>query len=518
MITCASNADYSVILIDAHIGMLQQTRRHSYICHLLGIRELVLVINKMDLVDFSQEIFERIVLDYQSFSCKIGIESFSAIPVSGLKGDNITEKSNNTPWYRGPALLSFLENIDIGYKQTQIDPFRMPIQWVNRPNSKFRGYAGRITTGKINLGDSIRIQPSGQQSAVKRIVNYSGDLDHAISGQSVTLVFEDDVDCSRGSIVSISDSPLEVSDQFEATLVWMDKSSLIPGRSYYLKIASQTISATVSEPKYKINVNTFEKMAAKTLNLNSIGVANVTTDRAIPFSTYKEDRNLGSFILIDKISNSTACAGLINFGLRRAQNIHWQTTDITRENRSNQKNQKPKIIWMTGISGAGKSTIANAVEKKLVTLNKHTFLLDGDNIRHGLNKDLGFTDSDRIENIRRVGEVARLMADAGLIVITAFISPFQSEREMVRKMMKKNEFIEVFIKVPLAEAEKRDVKGLYAKARAGTLKNFTGVDSPYEVPENPEIIIDTTKVTANKAADFIVNYITSELNPGPNDN
>ena len=507
MVTGASTADLAVILIDARKGILTQTRRHSYLCHLIGIKNIVLAVNKMDLVHYAEETFDQIVEDYKRFATEIGIGKFAALPISGFKGDNITALSANTPWYQGSTLMQHLETINLEQAHDDQDAFRMPVQWVNRPNLDFRGFCGKIASGQVHPGDEIRILPSGKTSYVDRIVTQDGDLDVAQKDQSVTLTLCDEVDCSRGQIITAAKEPLEVSDQFETTLIWMEEEALTPGRAYYLKIGAQTVSATVAEPKYQINVNTLDHSAAKTLDLNSVGVANITTDRAIPFAPYSENRELGGFILIDKITNATVAAGLINFALRRAQNIHWQATDINRDHHANLKNQKPMVLWLTGLSGSGKSTIANAIEKKLAQMNRHTFLLDGDNVRHGLNKDLGFTEADRIENIRRVGEVARLMTDAGLIVITAFISPFRAEREMVRQMMQPFEFIEVFIDTPLHIAEQRDVKGLYAKARAGELKNFTGIDSPYEAPENPEIIIDTTQMDVEPAADKIVKLL-----------
>ena len=504
MVTGASTADLAVILIDARKGVLTQTRRHSYLANLIGIKNIVLAVNKMDLVDYDQGTFDSIVQDYTSFAQEIGITDFVAIPISGFKGDNITGPSENTTWYSGPSLMNHLETVELNQNADQEQSFRMPVQWVNRPNLDFRGFAGKIAAGVVKPGDEVRILPSGKTSHVDRIVTFDGDKDAAFAGESVTLTLKDEVDCSRGQIIADSKAPLEVADQFESTIVWMDEEEMIPGRAYVLKMGAQTVSATVSQPKYQVNVNTLEQTAAKTLDLNAIGIANITTDRSIPFAPYTENRELGGFILVDKMTNATVAAGMINFALRRAQNIHWQATDIGRESHSAMKNQKPAVLWMTGLSGSGKSTIANIVEKKLARMNRHTFLLDGDNVRHGLNKDLGFTDADRVENIRRVGEVAKLMTDAGLIVITAFISPFRSERDMVRSMMQPGEFVEVFVDTPLAEAEKRDVKGLYAKARAGELKNFTGIDSPYEAPDAPEIRIDTTAMTPDEAANLII--------------
>ena len=507
MVTGASTAELAVILIDARKGILTQTRRHSYLVHLLGIKNIVLAVNKMDLVGYDQATYDQIVADYTEFAASIGITDFTAIPISGFKGDNITGPSDNTPWYDGVSLMTHLETVELDQSADQTADFRMPVQWVNRPNLDFRGFSGKIVSGQVTTGDDVRILPSGKTTQVDRIVTMDGDLQRAVAGQSVTLTLRHEVDCSRGQIITTANSPLEVADQFEATVIWMDDVAMIAGRAYYLKIGTQTVSATVAQPKYQVNVNTLEQTAVKTLDLNAIGVATVTTDRAIPFAAYADNRDLGGFILIDKMTNATVGAGLIHFALRRAQNIHWQDTDITRDHYANLKNQTPAVVWMTGLSGSGKSTIANAVERKLARMNRHTFLLDGDNVRHGLNKDLGFTDSDRIENIRRVGEVAKLMTDAGLIVITAFISPFRSERDLVRNMVADGEFIEVFIDTPLSVAEQRDVKGLYAKARSGQLKNFTGIDSPYEPPQSPDIHIDTTKLTVEAAADLIVSKI-----------
>ncbi|WP_411269234.1 sulfate adenylyltransferase subunit CysN [Sphingobium sp. SCG-1] len=504
MVTGASTADLAVILIDARKGVLTQTKRHSFLAHLIGIRNIVLAVNKMDLVDYDQATYEAILADYTSFAQSIGISAFTAMPISGFKGDNITTPSPNMPWYTGPALMQHLESVEVDVTSDAQKPFRMAVQWVNRPNLDFRGFSGLIASGSIRPGDAVRVLPSGKTSTVKNIVTFGGNLDQAVAGQSVTLTFADEIDCSRGDVIAAADSPPQVADQFEATIVWMDEAEMLPGRPYWLKIGTQMVTATIQQPKYQVNVNTMEHLAAKTLELNAIGVANLSTDRAIPFEPYADNRDLGGFILIDKMSNATVAAGMIHFSLRRADNVHWQATDVTREHHAALKNQKPAVLWLTGLSGAGKSTIANLVEKKLARMNRHTFLLDGDNVRHGLNKDLGFTDAGRVENIRRVGEVAKLMTDAGLIVITAFISPFRAEREMVRQMMQPGEFIEVHIDTSLAEAEKRDVKGLYKKAREGSLKNFTGIDSPYEAPEDPEIRIDTSAMTAEQAADAIV--------------
>lgn len=510
MVTGASTADLAVILIDARKGVLVQTRRHSYLCHLIGIKNIVLAVNKMDLVDYDQAVFDGIVKDYAEFARSIGIDSFTAMPISGFKGDNITTASANTPWYKGPTLVEHLETVEVLSSVDADKPFRLPVQWVNRPNLDFRGFSGLIATGSVKPGDKIRVLPSGKTSAITRVVTYDGDLDEAVAGQSVTVCFEDEIDCSRGSVISVADNPPQTADQFESTIVWLADEALIPGRAYWLKLGTQQVSATVAEPKYTVNVNTMEHMAAKTLDLNAIGVAELTTDKQVVFEPYADNRTLGGFILIDKMTNATVAAGMLNFSLRRSQNVHWQAVDIDRKQHAGLKNQKPAVLWFTGLSGSGKSTIANMVEKKLHRMNRHTFLLDGDNVRHGLNKDLGFTEADRIENIRRVGEVSKLMTDAGLIVITAFISPFQADREMVRAMLPEGEFIEVFIDTPLKVAEARDVKGLYKKARSGELKNFTGIDSPYEAPRNPEVRIDTTVISPEEAAELIVNTLLGD--------
>ena len=504
MVTGASTADLAVILIDARKGVLTQTRRHSYLAHLIGIRNIVLAVNKMDLVDYSQQIFDDIVADYTAFARGIGIESFTPMPISGFKGDNITANSPNMPWYTGKPLIEHLETVEVDVTADQDKPFRMAVQWVNRPNLDFRGFSGQIATGRVMPGDSVRVLPSGKTSTVSRIVTLDGNLDQVVAGQSVTLCFADEIDCSRGDVIAIADTPPEAADQFEATLVWMSDEALHVGRAYWMKLGTQMVSVTVQTPKYVVNVNTMEHLAAKTLELNAIGIAELSTDKPVVFEAYAQNRALGGFILIDKLTNNTVAAGMLHFSLRRAQNVHWQALDISREAHAGLKNQKPAVLWFTGLSGSGKSTIANLVEKKLHRMNRHTFLLDGDNVRHGLNKDLGFTEADRIENIRRVGEVAKLMADAGLIVITAFISPFRAEREMVRAMIPDGEFFEIFIDTPLSEAEKRDVKGLYKKARAGDLKNFTGIDSPYEAPDSAEVRIDTTQMDPEVAADAIV--------------
>ncbi len=507
MVTAASNADLAVILIDARQGVLTQTRRHSYLVYLLGIRRVVLAINKMDLVDYAQPRFDAIVADYREFATSIGIGEFAAIPISGLRGDNIATRSEHMPWYEGATLLAHLETVPVGDERVTSRGFRMPVQWVNRPSHDFRGFCGQIVSGVVKPGDAIRVLPSGRTSRIKSIVTFDGELLQAATGQSITLTFADEVDCSRGDVVAGAESPPEVADQFEATLVWMDDAEMLPGRPYRFKLGTATATATITKPKYEIDVNTIAHVAADTLALNAIGVCNISLDRPIPFEAYADNPDLGGFILIDRITNRTVAAGMIHFALRRSHNIHWQSIDISRDSHSAQKNQKPALLWFTGLSGSGKSTIANLVERKLFALGKHSFLLDGDNIRHGLNRDLGFTDADRVENIRRVGEVAKLMTSAGLIVLTAFISPFRSERQMVRQLLPEGDFIEIFIDTPLAVAESRDVKGLYKKARAGQLKNFTGIDSPYEAPQHPDIHIDTTQVSAEEAADRIVAFV-----------
>jgi bifunctional enzyme CysN/CysC len=506
MVTGASTADAAVILIDARRGVLTQTRRHSYLVSLLGIRHVVLAVNKMDLVGWSQETFETILADYRAFAAQIGITDFTAIPVSALRGDNITAPSEAAPWYKGPALLPHLEVLPVG-DLLRDKPFRMPVQWVNRPNLDFRGFSGFISSGVVKPGDKVKALPSGRESQVARIVTLGGDLPEAVAGQSVTLTLTDEIDVSRGDVLAASGEPPQVADQFEATLVWFDDEAMLPGRPYLMKLGARTVSASVAEPKYKVNVNTLEKLAAKRLELNEIGVCNLSLDVPIAFDPYAENHDLGGFILIDRLTNRTVGAGMLHFALRRSQNVHWQALDVDRAARARQKGQTGKVVWLTGLSGSGKSTIANLVEKRLLANGRHTYLLDGDNVRHGLNKDLGFTDADRVENIRRVAEVAKLMVDAGLIVLVSFISPFRSERQMARELMGEGEFVEVFVDTPLAVAETRDVKGLYKKARAGDLKNFTGIDSPYEAPEHPEIRIDTTATSAEDAAEQIASYL-----------
>ncbi|MDZ7812826.1 MAG: sulfate adenylyltransferase subunit CysN [Ideonella sp.] len=504
MITGASTADVAVILIDARKGVLTQTRRHSYLVSLIGIRKVVLAINKMDLVDYSEKVFNQINDEYREFAKQIGLGDITSIPLSGLKGDNMTSPSEKTPWYHGPTLMGFLETCEIDETRLQKEAFRLPVQWVNRPNLDFRGFCGVITAGQIKPGDRIRAQPSGRESTVTRLVTLNGDLPMAVAGQSVTITLADEIDISRGDVISSADAPAEVADQFEATLVWMHDEPMLPGRPYLLKIGTQTVPATVTEPKYKVNVNTMEHLAAKQLEINEIGVVNLALDRPIAFDPYTANRDTGGFILINRLTNNTVGAGMMHFALRRSHNIHMQHVDVDKAARAKAKGQRPGVLWFTGLSGSGKSTIANLVEKKLHAMGRHTYLLDGDNIRHGLNKDLGFTEADRVENIRRISEVARLMVDSGLIVLTAFISPFRSERAMARGLMGDGEFIEVHVDTPLAVAEERDVKGLYKKARRGEIANFTGISSPYEAPESPELRVNTTTQSPDQAADKVI--------------
>jgi len=508
MVTGASTADLAVVLVDARKGVLTQTRRHSYLVSLLGIRHVVLAVNKIDLVDYSQEVFRQVESDYLEFASQIGLEGVTCIPMSALQGDNITEVGATMPWYQGQSLMEHLETVEVD-DELQSQPFRMPVQWVNRPDLDFRGFSGQIAGGVVRPGDSIRVLPSGRSSSIDRIVTFDGDLAEAVAGQSVTLTLADEIDVSRGDVIATASAPPAVADQFESHIVWMDDQEMLPGRPYLLKIGTRTVSATLAQPKYKVNVNTLEHVAAKTLELNEIGVCNINLDRPIAFDPYSENRDTGGFILIDRFSNATVAAGLLHFALRRSDNVHWQAVEVDKEAHASQKGQRPCVVWFTGLSGSGKSTIANIVEQKLFEQGRHSYLLDGDNVRHGLNKDLGFTDADRVENIRRVSEVAGLMVDAGLIVLVSFISPFIAERRMARERVGGGEFIEVFVNTPLEVAEQRDPKGLYLKARRGELANFTGIDSPYEAPEAPELMVDTTTMSPEAAADVIVDYLRS---------
>ena len=506
MATGASTADLAIILIDARKGVLTQTRRHTFIATLLGIKHLVVAINKMDLMDYRQDVFEKIEKDYREFAHGLGANEITVIPLSALAGDNIIDRSTNMPWYHGSTLMAHLETVPVG-DDLDTKPFRMPVQWVNRPDQNFRGFSGTIASGTVRPGDPVKVMPSARTSIVDRVVTHDGDLAVGVAGQSLTVTLKDEIDVSRGDVLCIANDPAETSDQFEVEVLWMGDEPMLPGRPYVIKASTSQVPGTLEELKYKVNVNTMEHVAAKSLTLNEIGVCNLELDRPIAFAPYTENRHLGSFIIIDRFSNTTVGMGLIRFALRRAANIHWQAVDVHKDSRAAMAGQKPAMLWFTGLSGAGKSTIANLVEKKLHALGHMTYLLDGDNIRHGLNRDLGFTDADRVENIRRVAEVARLMVDAGLIVLVSFISPFRSERLMAREMVEPGEFVEVFVDTTLAEAEKRDVKGLYAKARRGEIKHFTGISSAYENPENPEIRIDTTQIAAETAANAIVDYL-----------
>ncbi|MGE0878184.1 MAG: sulfate adenylyltransferase subunit CysN [Acidimicrobiia bacterium] len=509
MVTGASTAEVAVILIDARKGVLTQTRRHSFLVSLLGIRHVVLAVNKLDLVEYSQQVFDDIERDYRAFAESIGLTDIVCIPMSALRGDNITEPSPNTPWYTGPTLIHHLETIEIA-DDLHVGPFRMPVQWVNRPDLDFRGFSGQIAGGAIRAGDKVRVVPSGRESIVTRIVTFDGDLDEATAGQSVTITLADEVDVSRGDVLCAADNPASVADQFEAHIVWMAEEPMLPSRSYLLKLGTRTAGVTINQPKYKVNVNTLEHLAAKTLELNEIGVCNISLDRPLPFDAYRDNRDMGGFIVIDRFTNNTVAAGMIHFALRRADNVHWQAVEVDRAARSALKGQEAKVLWFTGLSGSGKSTIANLVEQKLHALGKHTYLLDGDNLRHGINRDLGFTAADRVENVRRTAEVSALMADAGLIVLVSLISPYRADRRMARERIGDGTFVEVYVDTPLEDCEARDRKGLYAKARRGELPNFTGIDSPYEEPEHAELHIRTREFSAEAAADLIITRILDE--------
>jgi bifunctional enzyme CysN/CysC len=504
MVTGASTADVAILLVDARRGVMTQTRRHSHLVALLGIRKVVLAINKMDLVGHDEAVFDGIDREYRAFARQIGLEDVTTIPVSALRGDNVVEPSPRMPWYQGPTLLRYLETVEIDAVRLQRGPMRLPVQWVNRPDLDFRGFAGTLAGGMVRPGDRVRVLPCGKESTVTRIVSHGGDLAQAVAGQSVTLTLADEIDISRGDVIAAAQAPAGVADQFGCTLVWLHEEPMLPGRRYLLKLATSTVPASVTEIKYQINVNTLEHLAAKRLDLNAIGVCNLGCERPIAFDPYAENRDMGGFILIDRLSNNTVGAGLLHFALRRSHNIHVQHVDVDKSARAAQKQQKACVLWFTGLSGAGKSAISNLVEKKLHAMGHHTYLLDGDNVRHGLNKDLGFTAADRVENIRRIAEVARLMVDAGLIVMTAFISPFRAERRMARALLAQDEFIEIFVDTPLQVAEERDPKGLYRKARRGELKNFTGIDSPYEAPEQAELRIATQGRSVEACAEEVI--------------
>jgi len=508
MVTGASNADAAVILVDARKGVLTQTRRHSYLVALLGIEHVVLAVNKLDLVGYRQADFDRIEAEYRAFASGLGLADVTAVPISALRGVNVVDPGPETPWYRGPTLLAHLEGIDVEDREAR-SPFRMPVQWVNRPGPDFRGYSGLIVGGSVRPGSPVRVLPSGRRTTVQRISTFDGDLGEAVAGQSVTLVLDDEIDVSRGDLLCADDQPAEIADQFEAHVIWMHDDALLPGRPYLVKVGASLVGATFSQPKYKVNVNTLEHLAARTLELNEIGVCTVTTDRLVPFDPYTTNRDTGGFVIIDRLTHATVGAGLLHFSLRRSQNVHWQAMEVDAAARGAMKGHRPGVVWFTGISGAGKSTIANRTEQLLHAQGVHTYVLDGDNVRHGLNRDLGFTELDRIENIRRVAEVARLMADAGLVVLASFISPYQAERRMARELAGEGRFCEVHVDTPLEVAESRDRKGLYQKARRGELANFTGIDSPYEVPESPELRIDTDSVSAEQAAEAVVEQLRS---------
>ena len=507
MATGASTADVAVLLIDARYGVQTQTRRHAFITSLLGIKHVVCAINKMDLVDFDQKVYNDIEYEFRDFAKTLNFKDITCIPMSALDGDNVTTRSDKTSsWYHGPSLLEFLENIDVDSADLE-RPFRLPVQWVNRPNLDFRGFSGTIASGVITKGDEIIVVPSGKRSKVKSIVTYNGELEKAREDMAITLTLEDEIDISRGDIICRKDSPAEQADQFQAHILWMTEKELFPGRQYLIKTANKTVAGSITNIKHRVNVNDLTETAVKTLALNEIGVCTIQTGAPVAFDPYQQNRNTGNFIVIDRQTNETVGVGMLDFALRRAKNVHWQDLDVSKKARAAQKNQKPVMLWFTGLSGSGKSTIANLVEKRLLDLGRHTYTLDGDNVRHGLNNDLGFTKADRIENIRRIAEVGRLMVDSGLITLTSFISPYQQERQMARDLQGEDEFIEIFVNTPLEVCEARDVKGLYAKARAGQIKNFTGIDSEYQEPEAAEITINTVDMTADDAAEMVVAYL-----------
>ncbi|MGV8941744.1 MAG: sulfate adenylyltransferase subunit CysN [Lysobacter sp.] len=512
MATGASTADLAIVLVDARKGLLTQTRRHSYIVSLLGIRQVVLAVNKMDLVGYDQSVFDGIATDYRTLATQLGIAEVTCIPVSALKGDNILQPSSAMPWYRGKPLLEHLETVDMPQAHGG-QGFRLPVQWVCRPDQDFRGFAGTVVSAPVRVGEAVTVLPAGTRSTIARIVTADGDLPQADAHRAVVLTLTDEVDVSRGDVIAAASFPPQVADQFAAHLLWLDEQSLLPGRPYWLKIGARTVSATVTEIKHKVDVNTQTHLAAKSIGLNEVAFCNIYLNEPVAFEPYANSHKLGAFILIDRQSNATVAAGTLDFALHRASNIRWQQLDVDKAARARIKHQQPRCLWFTGLSGAGKSTIANLVEKRLLAMGRHTYLLDGDNVRHGLNNDLGFTDEDRVENIRRVAEVARLMVDAGLVVLVSFISPFRAERSMARKMFEDGEFLEVFVDTPLEVAEQRDAKGLYAKARAGLLRNFTGIDSPYEIPENPDFTLDTGKHSAEALAELLVRAIDGETPP-----
>ena len=507
MATGASTADVAVLLIDARYGVQEQTRRHAFIASIVGIKHVVVAVNKMDIIDFDQRKYNEIDADFREFAKDLGFAEITCIPMSALDGDNVINASERSDWYNGPTLLGYLETVDVDAVSLD-SPFRLPVQWVNRPNLDFRGFSGTVASGTVSVGDEIIVIPSGKRSKVKEIVTFDGNRDIARQDMAITLTLEDEIDISRGDIICKTDAPAEQADQFQAHIIWMSENRLFPGRQYLIKTANKTIPASISKLKHRIDINDFSEVAANTLELNEIGIATISTTAPIGFDPYNDNRTTGAFVIIDKQTNATLGAGMLDFSLRRAKNVVWQDLDVSKAARAAQKNQKPALLWFTGLSGSGKSTIANLVDKRLMDMGRHSYTLDGDNVRHGLNRDLNFSKADRIENIRRIGEVCKLMVDSGLITMASFISPYRAERRLARDLLEDGEFIEVFVNTPLAVAEKRDVKGLYARARAGEIKNFTGIDSEYQAPENPEIEIDTTSMTAEEAADLIVNYMT----------
>jgi len=506
MATGASTADVAVLLIDARYGVQEQTRRHAYIVSLLGVKHVVVAINKMDINGFDQSIYNDIEVDFRNFAKDLNFDEITCIPMSALDGDNVTTKSDKSAWYKGPAFLEYLEDVDVEAAHKDA-PFRLPVQWVNRPNLDFRGFSGTVASGTINVGDDIIVTPSGKRSKVKEIVTHSGNLKTAVEDMAITLTLKDEIDISRGDVICRTDSPAEQADQFQAHVLWMSEQDMFPGRQYLLKTTNKTVPASVSTLKYGVDINDFSEAAYKTLSLNEIGVVTLSLSAPIAFDAYDDNRNMGNFILIDRQTNETVGVGMLDYALRRAKNVVWQDMDVSKSARAAQKLQKPGLLWFTGLSGSGKSTIANLVEKRLLDLGRHTYTLDGDNVRHGLNRDLNFSKAGRVENIRRIGEVARLMVDAGLITMASFISPYRAERDMARNLLEEGEFIEIYVNTPLDVAESRDVKGLYAKARAGEIKNFTGIDSEYQAPENAEIVINTVDMTAEAAAELIVDYL-----------
>ena len=507
MATGASTADVAVLLIDARYGVQEQTRRHAFIASIVGIKHVVVAVNKMDIIDFDQRKYNEIDADFREFAKDLGFAEITCIPMSALDGDNVINASERSDWYNGPTLLGYLETVDVDAVSLD-SPFRLPVQWVNRPNLDFRGFSGTVASGTVSVGDEIIVIPSGKRSKVKEIVTFDGNRDIARQDMAITLTLEDEIDISRGDIICKTDAPAEQADQFQAHIIWMSENRLFPGRQYLIKTANKTVPASISKLKHRIDINDFSEVAANTLELNEIGIATISTTAPIGFDPYNDNRTTGAFVIIDKQTNATLGAGMLDFSLRRAKNVVWQDLDVSKAARAAQKNQKPALLWFTGLSGSGKSTIANLVDKRLMDMGRHSYTLDGDNVRHGLSRDLNFSKADRIENIRRIGEVCKLMVDSGLITMASFISPYRAERRLARDLLEEGEFIEVFVNTPLAVAEKRDVKGLYARARAGEIKNFTGIDSEYQAPENPEIEIDTTSMTAEEAADLIVNYMT----------